>query len=127
EQSVYDEALAYQKLLSSQIGELTVRCSQPGVALTLDGQALGTCPLTETRRVLAGEHQIVGTKQGLLPRTVELVVAGATPREVDVQLDPLEKAARIEHRWPQWIPWTVFGGGLGVALVGLVFQGVATS
>ena len=29
-------------------------------------------------------------------------------------LDRPERAAAIVHRWPAWIPWTVFGGGLAV-------------
>lgn len=126
EDTVYNEALAYQKLLATQIGDLSVSCSQPGVTLTLDGQPFATCPATEKRRVLAGQHQIVGTKTGLLPRTVELVVAGGKPQTVDIKLDPLEKSARIEHRWSQWVPWSVFAGGIVVGGVGIVFQVLAT-
>jgi len=120
EETVYNEALAYQKLLSAQVGELTVTCTQADVALTLDGQPLMTCPGKQTKRVLAGQHQVVGNKAGLLPKTVEVVAVGGTPRDVEVTLDSLEKAARIEHRWPQWVPWTVFGGGLAVGGVGIL-------
>lgn len=123
EETVYNEAVAYQKLLANQVGDLTVSCNQPDIALTLDGKPLaGACPGTQTTRVLTGEHQIVGTKQGLLTKTVQVVVAAGAPRTIDVKLDPLAKAARIEHRWPQWVPWSVFGGGLAVAGVGILFQ-----
>lgn len=122
EETVYNEALAYQKLLASQVGDVTIKCDQDGVTLTLDGQPFGMCPTKQSRRVLAGQHQVVGTKPGLLPKTVELVITGGAPRDIEVKLDPLEKAARIEHRWPQWLPWSVFGGGLGVAGLGILFQ-----
>jgi tetratricopeptide (TPR) repeat protein len=118
EATVYEEALAYQKLLATQIGDIKVSCAQDGVSLTLDGQPLATCPAQETRRVLAGPHQIVGTKQGLLPKTLELVVVGGKDQGVDIKLDPLAKGAKIVHRWPGYLPWTVFGSGFAVGAVG---------
>lgn len=122
EETVYNEALAYQKLLAAQVGQITVSCAQAGVTLTLDGQPFASCPAKQEKRVLAGQHQIVGIKHGMLPRTVELVVAGAAVRAIDVSLEPLAAAAHIEHRWPQYIPWSVFGGGLAVAGVGILVQ-----
>jgi len=32
EENVYAEAIAYQKLLANQVGEVAVKCEQPGVA-----------------------------------------------------------------------------------------------
>jgi tetratricopeptide (TPR) repeat protein len=121
EETVYSEAIAYQKLLGSQVGRIAVSCTQADVKLTLDGKPLASCPTQVTRRVLAGPHQIVGTKQGLLPRTVELVVIGAEDHELAIKLDPLAKGARIVHRWPTYLPWTVFGGGLALAGAGALF------
>jgi tetratricopeptide (TPR) repeat protein len=127
EDTVYNEALAYQKLLASQVGELAIACEQPDVQLTLDGKPLAACPTKKTMRVLAGPHQIVGTKAGLLPRTLELVVVGGKTETADVRLDPLAKGARIEHRWPQYVPYTVFGGGIAVGAVGILFQVLGSS
>jgi hypothetical protein len=127
EETVYNEAVAYQKLLASQVGELAISCVQADVVLTLDGKPLASCPTTKSMRVLAGPHQIVGTKKGLLPRTLELVVVGGKTETAEVKLDPLEKGARIEHRWPQYVPYTVMGGGLIVGAVGIVFQALGTS
>ena len=125
EDAVYNEALAYEKLLSTQVSDLTVRCSQPGVSVTLDGKPLATCPANETRRVSPGPHQIVGTKQGLLPKTLELVVIGGKPMAVDLELAPLEAGARIVHRWPGYVPWSVIGGGAVVLGVGGLLQYIA--
>ncbi|MBV8760258.1 MAG: tetratricopeptide repeat protein [Deltaproteobacteria bacterium] len=116
EAAIYDEAVGYQKLLASQISTVTVSCEQAGVSITLDGKPFATCPGKSSQRVLAGQHQIAGKGAGLLTKTVELVAVGGAPREVSVKLDPPERAATIVHRWPAWLPWTVFGGGL--ALVG---------
>ena len=122
EEAVYTEALAYDKLLSNQIGDLTMTCSQPDVRVTLDGQPLGTCPAKETRRVAPGPHQVVATGKGLLTKTVEVVVIGGKAQEVPVKLDPLARAARVEHRWSQWVPWVVFGTGFAVAGIGAVLD-----
>jgi hypothetical protein len=119
EEAVYSEALAYDKLLSNQIGELAVSCTQSDVKLTLDGQPLDTtCPGQASRRVSPGPHQLVGTKHGFLTHTVEVVVIGGKAQTVPVKLDPMAKAARIEHRWAAWMPWVVFGGGFAVAGIG---------
>jgi tetratricopeptide (TPR) repeat protein len=125
EETVYNEAVAYQKLLATQIGDIKVSCAQPGVKLTLDGQPLANCPAQESRRVLAGPHQVVGTKQGLMTRTLELVVVGGKDQGVDVKLDPLATGAKIVHRWPGYLPWTVFGGGLALTAIGAVTLGLA--
>jgi hypothetical protein len=118
DESIYSEALGYQKLLAGQIGELEVSCKQDGLTLTLDGQALPACPGTHKRRVLPGQHQIVGTKSGFVTKTVELVVLGSKHEHAEIEVVPqttLTRDAHVEHRWPQWLPWTVFGGGFALA------------
>lgn len=127
EEAVYAEALAYEKLLANQIGELAVACSQPEVKISLDGQALATCPAKESRRVAPGPHQLVATGKGLLTRTVDVVVIGGKSQEVTVKLDPLRAGAKIEHRWAQWVPWVVFGSGFGVAAIGAALDLSAVS
>jgi tetratricopeptide (TPR) repeat protein len=127
EEAVYTEALSYQKLLASQIGDLDIKCDQPGVKVTLDGQHLLDCPGKEHRRVSPGQHQLVGTKDGFLTKTTEVVVIGAKTQDASVALIPLGKAAKIVHRYPTWIPWTVFGGGLVVAGFGALIQYDASS
>ena len=122
EEAVYTEALAYDKLLANQIADLTIECTQPGVKLTLDGQHLATCPAKEARRVAPGEHQVVGTHAGLLTRTVEVVAIGGKQQSFTIKLDPLAKAARVEHRWAQWVPWGVFIGGFAVGGFGVLFN-----
>jgi hypothetical protein len=115
EEAVYTEALSYQKLLANQIGDLEVGCEQAGVKVTLDGQPLLACPGKEHRRVAPGQHQLVGTKDGFLTKTTEVVVIGAKKVDATLALVPLSKAAKVVHRYPTWMPWTVFGGGLVLA------------
>ena len=122
DEAVYTEALSYQKLLATQIGDLEVTCAQPGLAIALDGKSFASCPTTETRRVTPGTHQLVGTKDGYLTRTLEITVLGGKRQRAEVSLVPLSQAGRIERRWARWRPWAVVGGGLVVAGVGGLIQ-----
>ncbi len=122
EDTVYTEALSYQKLLANQIAEVAVDCTQAGVKLTLDGQHLASCPASESRRIAPGSHQLVGTKEGFLTRTIEVVALGGTQQQVKLSLDPLTRAARIEHKWATWKPWAVFAGGFVIGGIGGLFQ-----
>ena len=120
--AVYAEALNYQKLLAKQIGDLDVSCTQPAVKVSFDGQPLLTCPGSAKRRATVGQHLIVATKEGFLTKTTEVIVLGGKQHQVKLSLVSLDAAAKIEHRWPAWVPWSVFGGGLAVAGIGGLFQ-----
>lgn len=122
EEGLYQEAVNYEKLLAKQTGDIKISCKQDGVQLTLDGQALATCPPSQNQRVKPGSHQILGRKEGYVPQTVEIIVVGGESEEVTLELQTVEKAARIVHRWPTWVPWVVFGGGFAVAGVGLALE-----
>lgn len=122
EDRVYDEAVNYRKLLAQQVVDLELRCTQPDVKLTLDGAPVGTCPLGVTRRIEVGRHQVVGVKAGFLTKTEDVFAVAGERHVVELSLVPLERAARIEHRWPTWMPWVVFGGGLTVAGIGGLVQ-----
>src|SRR3569833_3347116 len=73
EEAVYSEALSYQMLLASQIGDLDVTCEQPNNKDTHDGQPLVSCPGKEHRRGAPGPHQLVGAKDGFLTKTTDVV------------------------------------------------------
>jgi hypothetical protein len=127
EAQIYDEAIGYQKLLASQIGSVTVSCDQTGVQVTLDGKPLASCPTQARQRVLAGPHQLVGERAGLLTRKLDVVAIGGQAKDVEIRLDPPERAARITHRWPSYLPWTVFGGGLALVGAGALVGALGSS
>lgn len=129
EEAVYQEALSYQKLLAGQIGDLEISCSQAGAKVTLDGQPLiASCPGKEKRRVTPGSHGVVATKQGFLTKEMQVTVNGGKTSSVDIKLIPLDKAAKIVHKWEAtWMPWVVFGGGLAVVGVGATLEWVASN
>ncbi len=127
EQGVFAEATTYQKLLANQIGELEVTCSQHGVAVSLDGRSLLTCPGTKQTRVVPGEHQLLGTKAQFVTTTIEVVVLGGKQQRQTIELVPVARTAKITRRWGQWLPWTVFGGGLALTGLGALIELKASS
>lgn len=126
EEAVYNEALAYQKLLANQIGEVELACSQAGVTVTFDGQRIAACPTKELRRVGAGTHQVIATGDGLVARTIEVAVAGGKHQELAIELVPFAKAGVVTHRWSTWVPWAVVAGGAVVLGVGALVNYQAT-
>jgi hypothetical protein len=123
EDSVYSEAIAYQKLLANQIGHLRMRCGQPGVELTLDGHHAIACPGSADERVTPGTHQIVGTRAGYVPHTDTLVVLGGAHEEATIVLVALSRSGgQMEHRWATWKPWVVVGASVGVAALGALID-----
>jgi hypothetical protein len=126
EETVYKEALNYQKLLAKQIGTIEVTCEQAGVTLTLDGKPFATCPTTKAQRLEPGGHQIVGKKPGLLTSTTEVTMFGGRTERVKVTLDPPAKNAKVVHRWPGYVPWIAFGIGAAVVGGGVLFQVAAS-
>ncbi|MGE5186895.1 MAG: hypothetical protein ACM31C_32815 [Acidobacteriota bacterium] len=122
EEAVYAEALAYQKLLANEIGHIEVRCAQAGVHVSLDGQPLVACPGTQQRRLAPGAHQVVGTREGFLTQTIQVVVVGGKHEDVSVALQPLASVGKVVHRWSGWVPWLVVGGGVAVAGIGALID-----
>jgi hypothetical protein len=127
EDSVYTEALSYQKLLASQLAEIELVCEQPGVEVTLDGEKLAACPHREVRRVRAANHQLVAVKPTFLTISRSVVALGGNRERIKIELVPLARAARVTRRWATWKPWLVFGGGLATAALGGGLQLKASS
>lgn len=127
EEAVYAEAIAYEKLLAKQVGDVEVHCTQRGVQVTFDGAPFATCPGAQVRRAAPGRHQLIGTRAGFLPKASEVIVLGGARAKLDIELIPLEQAGHVVHRWPTWIPWVVLGGGLAVSAMGGVLELSATN
>ena len=116
---LYQEALDYQALIKKQVGTIDAKCTQAGVHVILDGKPWFACPGAKALRVLAGEHVIVGEKKEYLTYSARLVVAGGGSAPVALDLVPIESAVILKYRFARWMPYTVTGSGIAVALGGL--------
>jgi hypothetical protein len=127
DETVYGEALAYQKMLANQVSMVEVECKQSDVSLTLDGKSMGTCPGTNKLRVLPGPHQVVGTRKGYLTHETKFVVLGGKTETIGVTLEPLGTSGKLVHRWSTWVPWAVVGAGVLAGGLGGLAQSWAIS
>lgn len=118
EEAVYNEALAYEKLLAKQIGSVTIECKQRDVVISLDGQKLGACPMRQVHQLSPGKHQVLGTGTGLLARAIDVFVVGAETQDVGVSLATVPHGGGLTARSYGKAALYV-GGGVLVAASGL--------
>ncbi len=120
EETVFQEAQNYQRLLAKQVSYLAVSCDQAGVTVALDGDALVTCPGTSRVRRAPGKHLLVGRGPGLGTVTRDVVLVGGETETVALHLARPDVASVA--RWARWKPWAVVVGGAAVAGVGIAFN-----
>ena len=118
---LYQQALAYQSLIRGRVATVEVSCTQQGTQLTLDGRPWFACPGKNQRRVLAGEHVLVGEKAGFMTQSHPLMLAGGKSTKLSIELLPIDAAVELEYPSPRWLPWTTAVGGLAIAGGGLAF------
>lgn len=116
---LYQQARDYQALIKRQLGYIEIACDQPGTHIILDGKPWFDAPGTKTIRVTTGEHTVVAERTGYLTKSLSLAVAGGTTARARLQLESIESAVILRYRHPKWIPWTVGGSGVAIALGGL--------
>jgi hypothetical protein len=120
---LYQQALDYQSLVKGRVGEVDATCTQNNVHMLLDGKPWFDCPNTGKQRVLIGEHVILGEDptKDLVPETHKVVVASGARVVQTITLRGFDSAVVIKYPYPRWIPFTIAGGGVAIALGGLAF------
>jgi hypothetical protein len=116
---LYQQALDYQALVKGRVGYIEAACDQSGARLMLDGKPWFDCPGTKKLRVLAGEHAIVGEKEGFLTSSVKVVVEGGETVTHKAKFVPLDTAIVLKYKYRRWIPWTMTAMGFAVGLGGV--------
>jgi hypothetical protein len=147
-----DDRTAVAKMLGeakAQIGTATIQVSAPGAQVLVDGQLVGTAPLTGPVFVEPGRRRFEAKKDGTGQASQEIhVTAGATPvvdlklvagtavqgrasarHEVQMSETPtIERGSLQEQSKRSKVPAFVIGGVGMVALgIGVPFIGVAVS
>ena len=118
---VYLTLLNNRRAVENKIATVFVSCELPGAKVTLDNTLLFACPGNGKKIVRTGPHKIVAEKEGFVTTTRD--VSAFSNGEYNIAIDPvpLEEVTKIERRWATPLPWSVIGGGLVVASVGVPF------
>jgi hypothetical protein len=118
---LHTEALRYVAVLESSLAELTVKATQPGITVMLDGAQVLDGPGEYTSKLLAGNHQLVASKRGFATESRALDLPAGKPVTERIKLEPEKVQVRrenYERRWKWWLPWSVEGASVALGLVG---------
>jgi hypothetical protein len=118
---LYQQAVDYLTLVKGRVGTIDATCDQSDVNVLLDGKPWFTCPGRREQRVLAGEHLIVGMREGFVPDTRRIFITGGAKASRRVTLVTIESAVRYEYSSPRWLPYAVAGVGVVVGASGAAF------
>lgn len=115
------KAKARVAALLQRVAILEVAAEQPGVKVFVDQRAVGTGPLKHSVRVAPGEHLVVASLAGHLSQTHNLKLKAGERRKVVLRLKKIEAAkSTMRYPMPRWLPWTLLGGGVAIALAGII-------
>jgi len=96
-------------------GTLRLRASQPGAAIALDDEAVGTSPMDLPMPLEPGTHRVEVTREGYVPFRAQVEVGRGVTSAAFAQLEPETRYRAIRGR--RLFTWIV--GGLAVASAGL--------
>lgn len=116
---LYQQAIDYQKLVAGRVGNIEASCDESGAQVLLDNTPWFDCPGTQKRRVLTGEHIVVGSKKSYLTISRRVIVATGATATTKLALLPLDAVAKLEYPSPRWLPWTTAGAGVAFVLGGV--------
>ena len=116
---LYAQAKTYRKLLKGRLAFVKVVCNEPGAEVTFDGKFMFKAPGEAKRVVLPGAHGVVASKEGFMTQKKTANLFPGKETVIDLKLLPIEDAITTKRRWKRYLPWTVFGSGLGVAAIGV--------
>ena len=123
----FESAKTYLKLVERQLSMAVITASMDGVEVSLDGQPLFSSPDTFKDFLPSGTHAIVARKDGYLTSELSETFEPGGQKELNIRLYTAEELTEYRHRWPVWMPWTIFGAGVAVAAVGGTLHGVGVS
>jgi tetratricopeptide (TPR) repeat protein len=118
---LHGEAMRAVAILEASLGQLTVKSSQPGIRVMVDGRRVLSGPGEHTMKLLAGKHQLVATRRGYVTDSRALDLPAGRPLTEAVSLER-EKVRVLrenyERRWSWWVPWSVAGSSVVLGLAG---------
>jgi hypothetical protein len=114
----YDHATHYRTLIEKQLARLDVECQREGALVSVDGQRAFTAPGHYEALVRAGQHTIVGEKAGYVTAQNSPTLPAGQKTTIELNLYTVDDLTHYKRRFPNWLPYTVLGGGILIAGIG---------
>ncbi len=127
DRQVTEELLARAK---TKIGTVTIRVNTQGAEVLVDGQRVGTSPLTRSVFLEPGNRKLEAKKEGFSSSREEVAVAASSAPVVTLKLSPVQTPPLVpapkpdqahdappNTGTPRWRTWGIVGGA-GLASVG---------
>ena len=111
-------ARTYMTLIEKQSAQVEIGCDVPGASVTMDGKPLFQAPGRFEGLVHPGAHSVVAVKEGFVPTEKSWNLLPGAKETIGLKLYTEAQLTRSRTRWPTWVPWTVLGAGMAVALGG---------
>ena len=124
---LFEEAQTYKNLLESSLAQLEVSNEQDDVQVMLDGKELFTGAGKKKVHLLAGTHQLVASADGFQTESKALDLPAGQLTSEGIALQPEKVVTKVQvkkvrenydRRWSWWLPWSIEGGGIALALIG---------
>lgn len=122
-----ERARDYRLLLRGQLVEIRVRCDQPGVEVTIDGETALVGPGSASRLRRPGQYQVAATRAGHLAVTRSVLLLPGEDRVITFHLFTFEQLTGTRRLWQPWKPWATAGAGAAVVALGSVLHWRARS
>lgn len=120
-----DRAKSTKLLVEKQIGNVEYTLSVSGATLVFDGKEVFTGPGTYTARVRAGEHTVVARADGYTPVPLTVKILGGTVSAITIPMYTDAELTRETRKMPNWVPFSVLGGGVVIAGLGAILHSSA--
>jgi hypothetical protein len=114
-----------EQLMTTELAEVSVKVSEPGAALSINGAEVFKGPGTWTGLVKAGKAVVLATKDGFKPNQVSDTFKAGTKPALELTLTKIDLNVRYTRAMAVWKPWTVVGAGVLGLVGGVVMNSLA--
>ena len=116
---MHSRTQATLKLAKKRVAFVDVSTDLAGLEVRIDGVLVLTGPGRASEVVSPGPHTVVAEKSSYLPTVENIVLEAEQRRTVAPEPIALAYATATTRRWARWKPWSVLGGGVVFAVVGV--------
>lgn len=122
-----EQARRYLKLVEDSLALVDIEVTQPGVVVSLNGQALFTGPGKYQEFIVPDEHLVTATKPGYLPEQRRVAFLPGKPNRVHLRLYTEQELTRYRRRWSMWGPVTLTAASGVATIAGGVLMNMASN